>query len=41
MVFAVTINGVLTNPQTGTGIIAGDPESYFLTNVTAISIVQG
>jgi hypothetical protein len=41
MVFAVTIDGVLTNPDAGTGIIAGDPESYFLTNVTAISIVQG
>ncbi len=41
MVFAVTIDGVLTAPDAGTGIIAGDPESYFLTNVTSISIVQG
>jgi hypothetical protein len=41
MVFAVTIDGVLTAPDAGTGIIAGDPESYFLTSVTDISIVQG
>jgi hypothetical protein len=41
MVFAVTIDGVLTAPDAGTGIIAGDPESYFLTSVTYISIVQG
>jgi hypothetical protein len=41
MVFAVSINGVLTSPQAGTGIIEGDPESYFLTDLTQISISQG
>jgi len=41
MVFAVTINGVLTSPNAGTGIVEGDPESYFLTDITQISITQG
>jgi len=41
MVFAVSINGVLTAPDAGTGVIAGDPESYFLTDTTLISISQG
>jgi len=41
MVFAVTINGILTSPNAGTGIIEGDPESYFLTDITQISINQG
>ncbi len=41
MVFAVSINGVGVAPVTGTGIIAGDPESYFLTNSTLIVIEQG
>jgi hypothetical protein len=41
MVFAVSINGILTNPQAGTGIIEGDSESYFLTDLTQISISQG
>lgn len=40
MVFTVYINGVATPPASGTGIIAGDPESYFLTNSTLISISQ-
>lgn len=41
MVFAVDINGVLTNPTSGTGIIAGDPESYFTTSPSSITINQG
>jgi len=41
MVFAVYINGVLTAPASGTGIIAGDPESYFLASTTSITITQG
>ena len=41
MVFAVSINGVGVAPEAGTGIIAGDPESFFLTSSTQISIVQG
>lgn len=41
MVFAVSINGVPTSPSSGTGIIAGDPESYFETDLTQITIVQG
>ena len=41
MVFTVSINGIGTAPNTGTGIIVGDPESYFLTTTSAITIVQG
>lgn len=41
MVFAVSINGVGTSPLSGTGIIAGDPESYFFALDTGIVIVQG
>jgi hypothetical protein len=41
MVFAVYINGILTVPETGTGIIAGDPESYFSTTAVSITVNQG
>lgn len=43
MVFAVSINGVPTAVVSGTGIIAGDPESYFETDPsgTGITINQG
>ena len=41
MVFAVTIDGVSVSPAAGTGVIAGDPQSYFLTNATLITITQG
>ncbi len=41
MVFAVSINGVGVLPQTGTGIIAGDPESYFSATTAGIVVNQG
>lgn len=41
MVFAVSIDGVGVSPISGTGIIEGDPESYFFTDVTEITITQG
>jgi hypothetical protein len=41
MVFSVYINSTLTTPSSGTGIISGDPESYFLTTSSAITITQG
>lgn len=41
MVFSVTINGILVNPVAGTGVINGDPESYFLTSSANIVINQG
>ena len=41
MVFAVSINGVGVSPIAGTGIIEGDPESYFYTDSTRIDITQG
>ena len=41
MVFAVYIDGYLVAPASGTGIISGDPESYFSTTTSAITITQG
>lgn len=41
MVFTVQINGIVVAPTSGTGLIYGDPESYFETNSGLISIAQG
>lgn len=41
MAFTVSINTVVTAPATGTGVIAGDPESYFFTALTSITIARG
>ena len=39
--FAVTINGVPTQPTAGTYLIPSDPESYFSAAATAVTAVQG
>lgn len=41
MAFTVSIDGVGVVPQVGTGIIAGDPESYFFIQLTDVDIAQG
>lgn len=41
MVFAVSIDGVGVAPETGTGIIAGDPESFLFVQLSDIDIAQG
>lgn len=41
LVFAVSIDGIGVSPEAGTGIIAGDPESYFSTTATNILVVRG
>jgi len=41
MVFAVSVNGVGVAPTSGTGIIPGDPESYFYTVASSITVNQG
>lgn len=41
LIFVVSINGVETSPVSGTGIINGDPESYFLISTSNITINQG
>lgn len=41
MVVQVTINGVITAATSGTGIVVGDPESYFVCLSTGVTIVQG
>jgi len=41
LVFSVSINGLGVSPTAGTGIIAGDPESYFLTNSGLVTVLQG
>lgn len=40
LVFAVYINGILVNPNAGTSIINGDPESYFTASANAITVSQ-
>ena len=39
--YAVQINGINAYPSAGTLLIYGDPESYFITNASYISVVQG
>ena len=41
MVFSVSINGIGIAPETGTGIIAGDPESYFVITTAGVVVNQG
>lgn len=41
MVFSVSINSVGVSPEAGTGIIAGDSESFFLTTTGQVTITQG
>lgn len=41
MVFAVSINGIGVSPESGTGIIAGDPESYMLTDSSLVTVLEG
>jgi hypothetical protein len=41
LVFAVSINGVGVAPISGTGIVEGDPESYFLMSPSDVTVVQG
>lgn len=38
--WTVTIDGVATSPTVGTSLVEGDPESYFITNSSAITIAQ-
>lgn len=38
--FAVSINGVGVSPSPGTGIIVGDPESYFFTTSDRVTVAQ-
>ena len=40
LLFSVNINGIGVSPQSGTGIIAGDPESYFYIVTSGITITQ-
>lgn len=41
IVFSVTVNGTPVSPETGTGIIASDPESYFFVTPSGVSVSQG
>lgn len=38
--FSVSINGIATPPDSGTGLIEGDPQSYFYVEASGISVVQ-
>lgn len=37
---AIAINGISTDPQAGTSLVFGDPESYFQTSASSITVVQ-
>jgi hypothetical protein len=41
MVWTIDINGVVTAPSAGTYLVIGDPESYFVTNNSQVTVVQG
>jgi len=41
LVFSVSVNGIGVSPISGTGEIVGDPESYFYTATSEITINQG
>lgn len=41
LVFSVYINSILTPPSAGTSLIVGDPESYFTSVITGITVVRG
>lgn len=41
LVFTVSINGVGTVPDAGTGLFEGDPESYFVTTTADIIVSRG
>ncbi len=41
LVFSISVNGTVTAPTSGTGIIPGDPESYFYAAVNAFTVAQG
>ena len=41
LVISVAINGIGTSPTSGTGIIPGDPESYFEASSSAVTVTQG
>lgn len=41
LVFAVNLNGTGVSPSAGTGIISGDPESYFSLVETGVTVAQG
>jgi hypothetical protein len=41
LVWSIAINGVSTPPAAGTGAVYGDPESYFFTTTSNITVTQG
>lgn len=41
LIFTVSINGIVTDPVTGTETIVGDPESYFACAASGIVVIQG
>lgn len=41
LVWSITINNVVTAPNSGTGAVYGDPESYFATIPSFVTITQG
>lgn len=41
MVWSIDINGISTAPAAGTGLVSGDPESYFTCIAANVTVAQG
>jgi hypothetical protein len=41
IIISVSINGIGVSPISGTGEIPGDPESYFFTSTSEVTVLQG
>lgn len=41
LAWIIEINSVVTPPTAGTSLVVGDPEGYFITNMSNITVVQG
>ena len=41
LIFTISVNGISSVPVSGTGEIPGDPESYFYTNSSLVTVTQG
>ena len=41
LVWTISINGIVTGPASGTGLISGDPESFFECVASGVVLTQG
>jgi Ubiquitin-activating enzyme E1 FCCH domain len=41
LVIDISINSIPTSPESGTGAVYGDPESYFFASTSTVTVIQG